>query len=351
MGILLLLQVTYILISLAITYVVIPNCGNQKRRTFVQAHQDDRKNVSLNKVKKRQSSKHKINNIIDQNISTFGNISNIKKINFEKNSKAPVIQVHSVDVTKKDNNLRTTKNNMLETMTNPQTIDKKKAMGSKMVFVIDFDEEIENKLKGFATIADDKKKNVETENDKVVNKRFESLKKRLKLSGNKNKNVEVKKKVNSKSTGSNKKNNNEKKRQSLTEGKPKEKVAKPILKSFTKSKLVMTKSHKEVIIPKKENEIQSSYANKEKVEGDKDAVQPKNSKGPVEEEEKYVNLADISPSDGLINPESDELILEKTQPSSSSSAEDEKMEQESFREDKQDDEKYETLAEIQKTHI
>uniref|UniRef100_A0A0N5B9A0 Uncharacterized protein n=1 Tax=Strongyloides papillosus TaxID=174720 RepID=A0A0N5B9A0_STREA len=351
MGILLLLQVTYILISLTISYVVIPNCGNGKRRNFVHAHNDDKKVLSINEVKKRQSSKHKITNIIDQNISTFGNISNIKKITLKKTSKTPIIQVHSVDGVKKDDNLRTTKNNILETTTNPQTNDRRKAMGSKMVLVKDFDEEIENKLKGFVTIADDKKKNVENENDKVVNKRFESLKKRLKLSGNKNKNIEVKKKVNSKSTGSNKKNNNEKKRQSLTEGKPKEKVVKPALKSFTKSKLVMTKSQKEIIIPKKENQIQSLYANKEKPEGDKDPVQPKNSKGPVEEEEKYINLADISPSDGLLNPESDELILEKTQPSSSSSAEDDKMEQESFREDKQDDEKYETLAEIQKTHV
>ncbi|CEF65072.1 Hypothetical protein SRAE_1000332500 [Strongyloides ratti] len=332
MGILLLLQVTYILTNLVISFIIIPNCGNTKGRTFKSPENKSKKSME-NSISNKNCVQEK--NKLIYNINKNRNVSFIGKVSEVKNS---------VDTQKSHTEkTKTTDKDKSHTIEN-----KKNKKGHKVIVSMTaYNEEIERKLRSFYGIPENIIKNTDNHKDcgKEVDKKFKSIKKYLQ--GNKN---NVDKKV----IKDNVLNSNKKKIVKDTKALEKTKKKKVNVASdiVIKSKIIENSPKKYVPIDEKKINLKSSYAMKiKKNDLNINAPTGKKDSAALQEDDRYINLVELSIGDGIVNPDFVEVSLQPTQRSTSLTVDEEKVEQENLNEDQSNEEKYESLAAIQDLHL
>uniref|UniRef100_A0A0K0DXD7 Uncharacterized protein n=1 Tax=Strongyloides stercoralis TaxID=6248 RepID=A0A0K0DXD7_STRER len=117
-----------------------------------------------------------------------------------------------------------------------------------------------------------------------------------------------------------------------------------------KPKMLGNKCVNEVEVIKKESHIKVQNTPK-KIATNKVLKPVTNKTKTSKTEEKYANLSDLSLSESMMNAGKNDLVSQNTQRSHSQTREGDNLEQDSFKEDKQENDNYESLAEIQKIHM
>uniref|UniRef100_A0A0K0EIG5 Uncharacterized protein n=1 Tax=Strongyloides stercoralis TaxID=6248 RepID=A0A0K0EIG5_STRER len=327
MGILLLLQVTYILTFIIITFTIIPSCGNLKGKTFRPCSKS-KQSTFENSSKKNQVKKSK--NTLDSDGSKIRNVSKRGKI-LEKKLSSEIQNSCIKNKTSYSN----------DKLSNTKSIKNKKSQ-NLILSIKDYDEEIEEKLKGYRRIIENSKKNTSNNknNEEEIKKKSKSIKKILNNNNSGNEKIVINKSQ----------ENTESK--IVKDAKSIEKKSNIASNFLVKSKSIVNFNKNASIENNNNKQVKLSYAGKEKKNDCINSVSIiKKDCNVLGEDDRYINLVELSIAEGIINPDIVELKLQKTQRSNSLTLDDDKIEQENLKDDRSNEDKYESLAAIQDLRI